>query len=216
MKCNYNLWWKIILVLLLVQKVQGVGNRCFSTACSSWLCCVSGWETCRELIIHRPVWTAGPAHTTITHTHIPVYYVSLLQLCILLAPTHGGTRGKKWLYTLCTCTCTWDLNLSQTHTRGSNYLKLTQLPHLLPSQALVCQILNTGALLTRLWDPLLIWLPWEQIGCPMGKQLEKVAAKCIVGYRFGRAGWEESPLVNDWSSLYWLRKQNWNTSEPKG
>lgn len=72
--------------------------------------------------------------------------------------------------------------LIDTHTRGSNYLKLTQLPYLLPSQALICQVLNTGALLTSLWDPLLIWLLWEQIGGPMGKQLENVVAKCIVEY----------------------------------
>lgn len=114
----HNFWRKIILVLLLVQKVQGIGNRCFSTVCSSWLCCVSGWDTCRELIIHRPVWTAGPPHTTITHTHIHVYYVSLLRLCILLAPTHGGTRGEKLLYTLCTRTCAWNCKLSQTRTQG--------------------------------------------------------------------------------------------------
>lgn len=87
--------------------------------------------------------------------------------------------------------------LSDTHARGSNYLKLTQLPHLLPSQALVCQVLNTGALLTSLWDPVLIGLPWEQIGGPMGKQLENIVAKCIVGYCFGRAEWEEFPLLNE-------------------
>lgn len=87
--------------------------------------------------------------------------------------------------------------LTDTHARGSNYLKLTQLPHLFPSQALVCQVLNTGASLTSLWDLLLIRLPWEQIGGPMGKQLENVVAKCIVGQCFGRGRLEESPLVND-------------------
>lgn len=109
----------------------------FSTVSSSWLCSLSGGETCRELIIHRPVWTAGSAHNTTTHTHNHVHYASLLRLCILLAPTHGDSRGEKRLLAsrirrrTCSRTRSWGKNLSEklwqtnTRRRGVNYLKLT-------------------------------------------------------------------------------------------
>lgn len=141
--------------------------------------------------------------THYNHTH--PYSCVLCQPVAALRPSGTYTwrhmGGKMIIYIMYMHVHMEPQTLTDTHARGSNYLKLTQLPHLLPAQALLCQVLNTGALLTSLWDPLLIRLPWEQIGGPMGKQLENVVAKCIVGHCFGKAGQEESPHGNDCSPV---------------
>lgn len=138
-------------------------------------------------------------YTHYNHTH--PYSCVLCQPVAALHPSGTYTwrhKGRKMIiYIMYMHVHMKPQTLTDTHTRGSNYLKLTQLPHLLLSQALICQVLNTGALLTSLWDPLPIRLLWEQIGGPMGKQLDNVVAKCIVGYLLWQ-DWTGEISTHEW------------------